>query len=130
MDKKTEKMLDLMNKQKKREITAEVISIAVGAISGFATEAVMTEVIFDQFKGDFKDFSAIKKVGMCAGTLAISSTVAGLVWDYVYKNTKETVIGIDEWIFKDEVIADVIDDMLNEEETTNGRLPEEESCND
>lgn len=117
--------LEKLKELNKREMIAEAAGIAVGCISGLAAEVVMTEVIFDQFKDDFQDMSLVKKAGMCLGTLAISSTVAGLVWNYVENNTKETVTMIQEKIFKDDVVAEVIADM--EKEETDGRLSEEEN---
>lgn len=122
-------MLMKIEKQQKRKIIAEAVGIAAGSISGLAAEAVMTEVIFDQFKCDFKDFSTIKKAGMCAGTIAISATVAGLVYDYVSKSTEESITYVQEMIFKDDVVKEVMADMEkeSEKEDGDGRLSEEES---
>jgi hypothetical protein len=122
-------MLMKIEKQQKRKVIAEAVGIAAGSISGLAAEAVMTEVIFDQFKGDFKDFSTIKKAGMCVGTFAISATVAGLVYDYISKSTEETITSVQEMIFKDDVVKEVMADMEkeSEKEDGDGRLPEEES---
>ena len=120
-------MLMKIEKQQKRKIIAEAVGIAAGVISGVAAETVMTEVIINQFKGDFKDFSAIKKAGVCLGTLAISSTVAELVYDYVSKSTEETITSVQEMIFKDDVVKEVMADMEKEKEDGDGRLSEEES---
>lgn len=118
-------MLMKIEKQQKRKIIAEAVGIAAGGISSIAAEAVMTELIINQFKGDFKDFSTIKKAGVCLGTLAISTTVAGFVYDYVSKSTEETITSVQERIFKDDVVKEVIADM--EKEDGDGRLSEEES---
>lgn len=122
-----DEMLMKIEKQQKRKIIAEAVGIAAGVISGVAAETVMTEVIINQFKGDFKDFSAIKKAGVCLGTLAISSTVAELVYDYVSKSTEETITSVQEMIFKDDVVKEVMADMEKEKEDGDGRLSEEES---